>query len=137
MNRRSIPALLSLALLALLSGCQEAVPELDARWHCVGADGLRSQTGALGLRAFLSHSNAPALAERLRPKATRAALEWLSGAGPSEAVVTQAQPLMTDLLAHESAGEVWRRSDGSGRSSWRSASRPSGLRSGTTVIRRW
>ena len=113
MNRRSIPALLSLALLALLSGCKEAVPELDARWHCVGADGLRSQTGALGLRAFLSHSNAPALAERLRPKATRAALEWLSGADPSEAVVTQAQPLMADLLAHESAGEVWRRSDGS------------------------
>jgi hypothetical protein len=73
MYRRPISALLAVALLALLSGCKEQAPELATRWHFVGADGLRSQTGALALRAFFSHSNAPALAERLRPRATRAA----------------------------------------------------------------
>lgn len=113
MKRCSISALLSVALLALLSGCKEAEPELAVRWHSAGADGLRSQTGALALRAFFSHSNAPALTERLRPRATRAALEWLSGAAPADALVGQAQPLVADLLAHESAGEVWRRPDGS------------------------
>ena len=113
MKRCSISALLSVALLALLSGCKEAEPELAVRWHSAGADGLRSQTGALALRAFFSHSNAPALTERLRPRATRAALEWLSGSAPADAQVAQAQPLVADLLAHESAGEVWRRPDGS------------------------
>ena len=113
MKRRSISALLAVALLALLSGCKEETPELATRWHFVGADGLRSQTGTLALRAFLSHSNAPALAERLRPRATRAALEWLSGTPAADAAVTQAQPLVADLLAHESAGEVWLRNDGS------------------------
>ena len=113
MKRRSISALLAVALLALLSGCKEQAPELATQWHFVGADGLRSQTGALALRAFFSHSNAPALAERLRPRATRAALEWLSGAPAADAAVIQAQPLVADLLAHESAGEVWRRGDGS------------------------
>jgi hypothetical protein len=113
MTRRSIFALLSVALMALLSGCKDAEPELAARWHSVGADGLSSQTGALALRAFFSHSNAPALTERLRPKATRAALEWLSDSAPTDASVAQAQPLVADLLAHESAGEVWRRPDGS------------------------
>jgi hypothetical protein len=113
MYRRPISALLAVALLALLSGCKEQAPELATRWHFVGADGLRSQTGALALRAFFSHSNAPALAERLRPRATRAALEWLSGTAAADTLVTQAQPLVADLLAHESAGEVWRRGDGS------------------------
>lgn len=113
MYRRPISALLAVALLALLSGCKEQAPELATRWHFVGADGLRSQTGALALRAFFSHSNAPALAERLRPRATRAALEWLSGTPAADAAVTQAQPLVADLLAHESAGEVWLRNDGS------------------------
>ena len=113
MNRRSISVLLAVALLALLSGCKEQAPELATQWHFVGADGLRTQTGALALRAFFSHSNAPALTDRLRSKATRAALEWLSETTTTEAVVTQAQPLMADLLAHESAGEVWRRGDGS------------------------
>ena len=84
MYRRPISALLAVALLALLSGCKEQAPELATRWHFVGADGLRSQTGALALRAFFSHSNAPALAERLRPRATRAALEWLSGTAAAD-----------------------------------------------------
>ncbi|MEY3547130.1 MAG: hypothetical protein RLZZ313_1492, partial [Verrucomicrobiota bacterium] len=113
MNRRSISVLLAVALLALLSGCKEQAPELATQWHFVGADGLRTQTGALALRAFFSHSNAPALTDRLRSKATRAALEWLSETTTTDAVVTQAQPLMADLLAHESAGEVWRQGDGS------------------------
>ena len=111
-NPRSIPLMLAVGLLAVLCGCKEAAPELSTRWHFAGADGLKSQTGAPVLRALISHSNAPAMAERLRPRATRAALEWLSGGTASDASVTQAQPLVADLLAHESAGEVWRRSDG-------------------------
>lgn len=108
----SIPVLLAVGLLAFLSGCKDEAPELSARWRFAGTDGLRNQTGAPVLRALLSHSNAPALTDRLRPKATRAALEWLSGGAASDAAVTQAQPLVADLLAHESAGEVWRRGDG-------------------------
>lgn len=113
MKARSIPALLTLALLAVFSGCKEDAPELAVRWRFGGADGLRSQTGAPVLRALLSHSNAPALAERLRPRAAKAALDWLSGTAAADPAVTQAQPLVSDLLSHESAGEVWRRGDGS------------------------
>jgi len=104
--------LLAAMLMALVAGCRQEAPELAARWHSAGADGLRSQTGAPGLRLLLSHSNAPALAGRLRPKAARAALEWLAGSAAADATVTQAQPLVSDLLDHESAGEVWRRGDG-------------------------
>ncbi len=111
-NPRSIRWLLAVALVAVLSGCKEEAPELSARWHFAGGDGLKSHIGAPLLRTFLSHSNAPALAERLRPRATRVALEWLSDGTPADAAVIQAQPLVADLLAHESAGEVWRRGDG-------------------------
>ena len=100
-------------LMALAAGCRQEAPELSARWHSAGADGLRSQSSIPALRSLLAHSNAPVLAERLRTKATRAALEWLAAGSPAaDVTVAQAQPLVADLLDHESAGEVWRRADG-------------------------
>jgi hypothetical protein len=100
-------------LMALVAGCRQEAPELAARWHSVGADGLRSQASVPALRSMLAHRNAPVLAERLRTNATRAALEWLAAGSPAAAAtVAQAQPLVADLLDHESAGEVWRRADG-------------------------
>lgn len=114
MTRRStFPSLLATLLMAVVAGCRQEAPELAVRWHSVGADGLRSQSSAPALRVILAHSNAPVLVERLRAKATRAALEWLVAGSPAaDATVAQAQPLVADLLDHESAGEVWRRADG-------------------------
>jgi hypothetical protein len=99
-------------MVVLLAGCGDPAPKLDARWHFVGADGLRAQRSAPALHTFFSHSNAPVVAARLSTNSTVAATTWLAAGKPVADAMVLAQPLIEDLLAHESAGEVWRHGDG-------------------------
>jgi hypothetical protein len=102
-----------LVLATWLAGCGGSDPKLDLRWHFAGADGLRSQTAAPALRLLLGNTNAAELGARLATNLTASAVDWVAGGKADPAAGTLARPLVEDLLAHESSGEVWRHPDGS------------------------
>jgi hypothetical protein len=102
-----------LALGAWLAGCGGSEPKLDARWRFAGADGLRAQTAAPALQKVLSGPAAAALGGRLATNVGVAFAGWVASGSATPEAGALATPLVGDLLVHESAGEVWRHSDGS------------------------
>lgn len=113
MKLQLFPTALLGVLAFWLSGCGGSDPKLDARWRFAGADGLRSQTGAPALRQMMENTNSVELGSRLVTQGTAFAVDWLAGGKSDAAAAQMAQPLVEDLLQHESAGEVWRHPDGS------------------------
>ncbi|MSU31563.1 MAG: hypothetical protein EXS25_02660 [Pedosphaera sp.] len=99
-----------------LAGCGKSEPRLDAQWRFSGADGLRSQKAAPALQRIMSDPNVTELASRLSTNVAKFALEWVEGAktinDPTKSTEALIRPLVSDLLAHESAGEIWRHTDG-------------------------
>ena len=110
---KALASLCCLALVAVLSGCGRTEPRLEARWRSKGADGLRAQASAPLLRKVLSGPNADTLGARLSTNLAAVAAEWIAGGKAAPEAAGLATPILGDLLAHESAGEVWRHADGS------------------------
>ncbi|HTI73133.1 MAG TPA: hypothetical protein VMF06_24375 [Candidatus Limnocylindria bacterium] len=104
---------LALGLALLLAGCSKEKPTLEARWQFVGADGLRTATAPLGVRAMFAAPRAAEIGDRLVTNVTKEVGKWLSGGTMVDPAVDAAlHPIVEDLLSHESKGEIWRASNG-------------------------
>jgi hypothetical protein len=99
----------ALGVSLFLAGCSEKKAELEARWHFVGADGLRGHGSTAILKAMVSGTNAAPLGAVLSTNLARLFGEWaLGNTNLDNATLQSCQPIVEDLMSHESAGEVWK-----------------------------
>ena len=76
-----------------------------ARWHFVGGDALRQQSGAPGVKAALAHPDAAGVGGRMATNLARFVVQRMGMASDSTRAGTLA-PLVEAMLDHESLGEV-------------------------------
>ena len=115
MQRRMLKqfGVLALGLALFLVGCGKEKTSLEARWHFVGADGLRGADGPKAVQDMLSAPKAGEVGERMATNSARALLEYFTGQTNVDLALNVAVvPLVADLFSHESVGEVWRGADG-------------------------
>ena len=100
---------LTLGLAVLLTGCGKEKASLEARWHFVGADGLRGPDSPAGVRSMLSAPKAGEVGDRMATNSALAILQYFTGQTNVDfALSSTLVPLVKDLYSLESVGEVWK-----------------------------